>query len=130
WGYLLGDEGSGYALGLGALRAAARAADGRGPATRLGADVLRELRLGGPSELVPWLHGGGGRGREEVAALAPLVRTAAAEGDDIARRLLEEGAAELAAAAAAVARRLGLEGRAVPVAVAGGVLLGDAAYRE
>ena len=33
WGYVLGDEGSGYWLGRQALRAVMRAADGRGPAT-------------------------------------------------------------------------------------------------
>ncbi len=35
WGPLLGDEGSGYAIALAGLRAAARAADGRAPATPL-----------------------------------------------------------------------------------------------
>jgi len=38
WGYLLGDEGSGYAIGLAALQAILRAADGRAPQTQL---VLR-----------------------------------------------------------------------------------------
>src|SRR5258706_8049587 len=35
WGYLMGDEGSGYAIGRAALQAAAHAADGRGASTRL-----------------------------------------------------------------------------------------------
>src|SRR5688500_1850201 len=35
YGFLLADEGSGYWLGHQSLRAAVRAADGRGPATRL-----------------------------------------------------------------------------------------------
>ena len=35
WGHLLGDEGSGYAIGLEALRAVCRASDGRGPQTAL-----------------------------------------------------------------------------------------------
>ena len=33
WGPLLGDEGSGYAIALAGLRAAARRCDGRAPAT-------------------------------------------------------------------------------------------------
>jgi N-acetylglucosamine kinase-like BadF-type ATPase len=40
YGYLLADEGSGYWLGHGALRAAVRGADGRGPQTRLTAMVF------------------------------------------------------------------------------------------
>ena len=36
WGYILGDEGSGYWIGRGALAAVVRHADGRGPATSLG----------------------------------------------------------------------------------------------
>ena len=35
WGYLLGDEGSGYDIGIKGLRAVARAADGRGKSTEL-----------------------------------------------------------------------------------------------
>ena len=43
WGSQIGDEGSGYWLGLHALQSAVRAYDGRGPATRLEADVRRVL---------------------------------------------------------------------------------------
>jgi hypothetical protein len=35
WGYLMGDEGSGYDLGIGALRAITQASDGRGTSTCL-----------------------------------------------------------------------------------------------
>ena len=35
WGYVLGDEGSGYWIGRAALRAVLREADHRGPATVL-----------------------------------------------------------------------------------------------
>jgi N-acetylmuramic acid 6-phosphate etherase len=129
WGHLLGDEGSGYALALGALQAVARAADGRGPATLLTDHLLRALGLGGPSELVPWLYQGG-RERAELAALAPLVLGAAEAGDAVAEGLVEEGAQELAAAAAAVARQLGMADQEVPVALAGGALVGSPAYPE
>src|SRR5206468_5667535 len=40
WGHMIGDEGSGYWIGREALAAVMRAADGRGPGTRLTADVL------------------------------------------------------------------------------------------
>ena len=43
WGYLLGDEGSGYAIALAGLHAAMRAADGRGPQTDLLAAFMDKL---------------------------------------------------------------------------------------
>ncbi|HEX5726012.1 MAG TPA: BadF/BadG/BcrA/BcrD ATPase family protein, partial [Longimicrobiaceae bacterium] len=43
WGMVVGDEGSGWALGRAGLAAALRAADGRGPATRLLPRLLEAL---------------------------------------------------------------------------------------
>ena len=40
WGYLLGDEGSGYDIAIKGLRAVARAADGRGRPTELTHRIL------------------------------------------------------------------------------------------
>jgi N-acetylglucosamine kinase-like BadF-type ATPase len=47
WGYLFGDEGSGYAIGLAALRAVTQAVDGRGPSTILTDRVLEHLSVAG-----------------------------------------------------------------------------------
>ena len=44
WGYMLGDEGSGYWIGRAALRAVLREADRRGPATQLTGLLLQLLR--------------------------------------------------------------------------------------
>ena len=66
WGHLLGDEGSAYALVLAGLRAVARAADGRGPATVLTERFLAEMSLSRPQELVPAIY----RGGADRAALA------------------------------------------------------------
>ena len=44
WGYVLGDEGSGYWIGRSALRAVLREADKRGPKTVLTPDAARTLR--------------------------------------------------------------------------------------
>jgi N-acetylglucosamine kinase-like BadF-type ATPase len=70
----------------------------------------------------------GGRDRADLAALAPLV-VEAAQDDAVAARVVEEGAQELARAGAAVAGQLGWDGP-VPLALAGGLLLGSAGYRE
>ncbi len=129
WGYLLGDEGSAYQLVLAGLQAVVRAADERGPATCLTEAFLKKLNLQAPAELVPAIYGGKWD-RAALAALAPLVLDAAEAGDPAARAVAEEAAGQLAQTAAAAAHRLGLDRQAVPVALAGGVLLASAAYRQ
>src|ERR1044071_335496 len=52
WGYLFGDEGSGYAMGQAALRAVMQAYDRRGPSTLLTDLVLQQRGLSSPPELV------------------------------------------------------------------------------
>jgi N-acetylglucosamine kinase-like BadF-type ATPase len=121
WGYLLGDEGSGYHIGLAALRAVVRAADGRGPETPLAGLILEAWGLGSVSELVGRVYRPR-RSNAEIAALAGLVERAAAGGDPVARDILKQAGEELALAADVVAGRLGLSGP-VPCALAGGVLV-------
>ncbi|MFZ5832662.1 MAG: N-acetylglucosamine kinase [Planctomycetota bacterium] len=129
WGYLFGDEGSGYQLGVAALRAAAKAADGRGPATVLQDRLLERFGLSAAEGLVsfvyPWA---GDRGR--IAALAEIVVATAKEGDAVAEALLEMSASSLAEMVAAVARRLALDNGPFPLALAGGLLTGENDLRE
>jgi N-acetylmuramic acid 6-phosphate etherase len=127
WGHLLGDEGSAYALVMAALRAVARAADGRGPATSLTERLLARLGVSHPQGLIAAVYRSG-RDRADLAALAPLV-VEAAEEDEVTARIVEEEAQELAQAGAAVAGQLGWASP-LPVALAGGLLLGSAGYRE
>jgi N-acetylglucosamine kinase-like BadF-type ATPase len=121
WGYLLGDEGSGYSIGLAALRAVARAADGRGPSTLLTDLILNHLALSAPQSLIEHVYSDRVQ-TAEFAALTQVVEEAAAAGDDVARQLLCEAGRELALAASAVARQLNLTGN-IPCALAGGVIL-------
>lgn len=127
WGYLMGDEGSGYAIAVAGLRAAARAADGRGPKTPLADRFLASFGLGRPEELVGAVYRG--CDRAALAALAPVVLEAAAAGDPVAAEIVDAEAAELASAASAAARQLDL-GPTFPVALAGGLLESCPAYRS
>ncbi len=129
WGYVLDDAGSGYALALAALRAIVRAADGRAPATALTESVLAGLGLARPRDLVDAVHGGR-LDRAALAALAPRVIEAAQAGDAIAAALVLREASDLALAVMTAARHLGLDRDAVPLALAGGLLLGSTHYRE
>ena len=121
WGYLLGDEGSGYAIGLAALQAVARASDGRTPQTTLAHSILEHWSLAAPQDLIGQVY----QGRvptQDIAALARFVEAAASEGDSVAQGILQQAGYELALAVMAVARRLGMQG-AIPCAQAGSVIV-------
>ena len=121
WGHLLGDEGSAYWIGLRAVHAALRSADGREEATVLARTIPGALGCASPADMVPLAYQCQAMGKREVSALAPLVTEAAAAGDPVATRILHDAAQELALLVAAVARPLGLEGEAFPVVATGGV---------
>ena len=121
WGPTLGDEGSGYWIGRRALEAVTRDADGRGPRTELTQLVLDHFQLPRPQSLVSEIYHQP-QGRRAIAALAPLVDGARADGDLVATEIMIEAADELAAAAASVISRLEMRGEQFPILLAGGIL--------
>jgi N-acetylglucosamine kinase-like BadF-type ATPase len=129
WGYLLGDEGSAFRVVQSALRACCHAVDGCGPPTGLVERFAVRMGLSDPRDFVSAVYGGGWD-RAALASLAPLVLEAAAGGDLEAVRVLTEQAEELARTAAAAARTTGLPASDVPLALAGGLMLGSETYRE
>jgi len=119
WGYLFGDEGSGFAVGLAGVRAALRARDGTGRPTVLETQI--PARVGRNLGEIPLLYYEGRAQRADIGALAPVVTEAAAAGDAVAASIVEEAAQGLAAAAAAVMTRLAWPDGTVPLAPVGGV---------
>lgn len=102
WGHLLGDAGSGFAIGRAGLASALRALDGRGGSEDL---RVRAERLYGPlGELPTAIYGGEGPARR-VAAFAEAVADAARAGDAIAREIWADAASELARTAVAAGER-------------------------
>jgi len=126
WGWRLGDEGSGYTIGVNAIMAALMAHDGRGPETSLARKILGSLGLGSMEEIVDWVYSPG-REPRDVAYLVPLVREAESEGDEAARLVMAAAGAELGLVAGAVIRRLGLRGE-FPVSLNGGVFKQPSVY--
>jgi N-acetylglucosamine kinase-like BadF-type ATPase len=127
WGFVLGDEGSAFAVAVAGLRRVARRADGREPvapeADALSRRLFQALRVSGPSELVGAIYSGG-FDRARVASLAPAVVEAASEEPALAVDILEPAGHELAELVAGVARNLGWQGGPLPLALAGSFLLG------
>lgn len=121
WGPVLGDEGSGHWIALAGLRAAARMADGRGPATSLLTTLQQRLGATSPADLVTRVHDPAS-GRDRIAALATDVVNAAEAGDGVAARIVAGAVEELATLVATLARRLGLAAGSYPLRLAGGLL--------
>lgn len=116
-GPLLGDRGSGYAIGENALRAICRAEDATGPKTMLREQVLAHLRARDIDELVQLVYRPDFT-KDRIAALFPIVLRCAAHEDEVASALLRDAGRDLAATTIAVLKPLEL----MRVAVCGGVL--------
>lgn len=123
-GDVSGDWGGGAYLGNRALWHAARADDGRGPATALVDAVPTALGLGSVREVTEAIH----FGRLDYRVfnrLCPVLFEVAGAGDDVARSVVERQAEEIVLLASVSLGRLGLGGSAaspVPVVLGGGVL--------
>ncbi|GIX06122.1 MAG: hypothetical protein KatS3mg115_0525 [Candidatus Poribacteria bacterium] len=118
WGHLLDDAGSGYALGMAALRAAVRAADGRADPSLLTQQVWERFSEQDATGLVEWTQKAS---KAQIARLSVLVFHAAQEGDPLAQRIVRKGAQALAQMARAVLRRFP-PSEQVPLVLAGGLL--------
>jgi N-acetylglucosamine kinase-like BadF-type ATPase len=127
WGVVLGDEGSGWWLGIQGLRAVAHAADGRGRATTLTGVLLDALSLPDAAAMITRVDTAA---KGDVAALAPLVLRAAEDGDAVARQLAAAAADELAAAAQAVRCALDPWTQPPRVVGVGGLIAPDGLLRD
>lgn len=129
WGHLLGDEGSAYQITLLALRASCRAVDQCGPATSLVERFNRRMGLRQPADLIPAVYRGPWD-RTAIAGLCPMVLEAADAGDQVAAAIIEKQALALARTASGAVKNAKLPLADLPIALAGGVLLGSQIYRE
>lgn len=119
WGYLLGDEGSAYYLGLQLLKQVVREYDGRQSVSSLTALVLRRLKLSTVPDLIEWIY----RGQVPVQAIADLsqlfLEREVVE-TTLGKICLEQVASALAQAYEAVINKLSLP-KTFPVVLVGGL---------
>lgn len=128
WGHIFSDEGSGYGLAVAALRAFAAQHDGRGPETSLTSRLVERWEIDDPFSIINRIYDPETT-KSDIARMSRIVVDEAASGDEVAREILDQGAADLASFCAAVAHRLGL-GPELNVACVGGLLLHVEPYRE
>ncbi|MFJ6199411.1 N-acetylglucosamine kinase [Micromonospora sp. NPDC092111] len=126
-GWLLGDAGSGFWLGREAVRTLLADLDTAAAPGPLGRRLLAELL--GSAEVAPrprdtvdaLVQAVTRRPPVELARLAPMVVTAAVEGEPVATALIAEAAAHLVASAS----RIRPAGASAPLVLGGGLLTGD-----
>lgn len=121
-GPLLGDRGSGYAVGLAGLREGMRVLDGLAGSAALAEELRREY--GTADDAVRVIHSSPTPTRL-IAAFSRNVAVAAGAGDVVATGIWRDAAADLARGCAAAAARAGLSD-VFPVAFSGGLFgVGD-----
>jgi N-acetylmuramic acid 6-phosphate etherase len=120
WGHVIGDKGSGWEIGLRALKACTFYYDRDERWTRLGQRILRALQMNHPRELIPWSPHAS---KAEIAVLAKEVFAAHQERDPIAKDILSGAAASLAKDAISCANKLTKEDVPLKFVFAGSVLL-------
>jgi N-acetylglucosamine kinase-like BadF-type ATPase len=129
WGPIYGDEGSAYRIGQMALRAAARAYDGRGRETALTEALLLKLGLADFRETVSRVYVEAMKSRE-IAALSEVAYEVAERGDELARAIFFRAGEELAEGVEAAIRQLGMTDSEVLVSYQGAVLESCTLLRE
>lgn len=121
WGPVYGDEGSGYRIAQNALRAAAKAFDGRGPKTALLDELTFAVGIKNFNESMRRVYIDRMEVRE-IADLCKVVHKVAQEGDELAQGIFRQAGEELAEGVAAAIRRLDLTDQDALVSYQGAIL--------
>lgn len=122
WGHIIGDEGSGYYIGINAINKVAKAYDGMEESTVMTELILEHLKLESPEGLIDYVYRSGA-GKSEIASLAKIVDEAYKEGDTAAEEILLKSAFELFLSCKAVIDYLKLNNKEVSLAVNGSVIV-------
>lgn len=125
WGHILGDQASGYDIGLQSLRQVLAHYDKTGEWGLLGQRILRQLQLNEPEQLIAWAQAAA---KADIGAVAVEVFGAAAQRDRLAREILRSAASALAQNAVACAKRLQKCAAPTQFVLAGGNLVKQPAF--
>ncbi len=119
YGHLLGEEGSGYAIGAAALRRLLHAYDGRVQHDAMLDALAKRLGAANLQDAIGRIHLSA-MPVAEIAAYAPLVLEHAARSERSATVIVQDAARALFELVRAIAKPL--EGREMPIAFSGGLL--------
>lgn len=125
WGRVLGDEGSGYAIGRDAVIAVTLDYDKRGEAKVLRSLIASRFGWNSRDAIIAAIYKDG----FNLAALAPIVMEAASDHDLVSQRILQRGATLLVEQIQSVVMRMGIS-RKVSLVMVGGLVEGETVYRN
>lgn len=126
FGYILGDEGSGYSIGLSGIKAAIRAAEGAEKVTLLTQKCLDYFSINNIYELID-LYYNKTVSRKLTAAFAREVMLCAENGDAVAKRILDNEAKLLSETVLSLLKDKNTD---IPIGLWGGVFQNNIIFRE
>lgn len=121
WGYLIGDEGSGYSIGRKALRLAAGSYDGVIPKNRFEKEIIDFYSLNSMRELIGMIYRDQNKSTAIIASAAKCVFKLFDEGDMLAADIIKETAGNIARSIFSVYSELNLSGQSIKIGLSGGV---------
>ncbi|PIR59157.1 MAG: hypothetical protein COU69_02105 [Candidatus Pacebacteria bacterium CG10_big_fil_rev_8_21_14_0_10_56_10] len=119
-GYILSDQGSGYAIGLAVLQNVVKSFDGRGESTILERLTLEHFRVQQVEDLKTAVYNPV-LTKTEIAALSKLCEQAFEAKDEVASAIFDEAIDELFLLVSTVVTRLGITGKHVECVLAGSI---------
>jgi N-acetylglucosamine kinase-like BadF-type ATPase len=119
WGYLIDDEGSGYAMGRDALTAVFKAFDGRAPKTILSDLILAQFQVQKEPDLIKHIYEAG-KTRAVIAPISKIVFHAYDLGDEPAKQIIQQASERIAESISSLKKQL-FDEKPIPVILAGGV---------
>ncbi len=120
WGPIAGDEGGGISIAKQALRAIAKASDGRGKPTILSYVGAEYFRASTPDDLIVAIYSPQ-MDNKIIAGFAKYVVETANKGDEIAIEILSVAGYELGLAALAVIKKLNISQAKIPIGTVGSI---------
>jgi len=105
YGYILGDEGSGYDIGRKAISYAIQNTDGLLPETHLTAELCSCFSVHSVTDIIPLVNSGKLK-PADISAFAPTVFSLAREGDALALKIITEAGTSLGILVQGLVKRL------------------------
>ncbi len=119
WGHIIGDEGSGYAIGRDALQKVSLSFDGRNPPTKLWKSISEKLNISSSEQLMRYIYNLDTK-KQQIANIAPIVISIADE-DEAALDVLNKAITDLKKMIYALDNKLCME--SYDLALSGSILL-------